>query len=504
MRQALRILMKDVRHLWPRVAIFIVLAAVYAYIEVLFPSNPMLVFAEGTCGFLLAIAAGFVVLSVVQEDRLMGDSQFWLTRPYSRWSLVLSKTLFVLVLLCLPVLLMQMAALAGAGLSVEHYLPMLLWRQLRFAGTLLLPVAALATVTSSLAEFVTGMLGAAVLLYGTGLGLIRLVTLDSLAWGSVEPFISSYKGITAACLGATACGLQYFRRATLPARWLVAASILLPTFFGAIFSWGDAFARLARQSSPLNTTALVLTLDPGRDPHTKPHGDSFQWGQTDGLVAINIPIQVTGIPAGLQAFSERAQVTLAAPGGQSWSSRWDSLNRIYSVTQGDINKGQVLPGDGGPYWLYVNMDRAFYSKFLTTPIYVQVTVAFTVLGQPTTTKLSISNRRQSLPGDGFCYCPSQNGSVQNLCFAPLRTVDANAIRIESLSSGTVMEDERVEGISSSSTLPNIFSIWERLSPTLGYRLPPAPVQVQFETRQAIAHVERVLDLQGIRLEDIDR
>jgi hypothetical protein len=498
MRQALRILCKDFRHLWPRVAVFVFLATVYAYIEAIFPRDFKLMFAEGICGTLLLLAAWFIVVSVIHEDRVTGDRQFWLARPYSWKSLLLAKTLFMLLFLSLPVLLAQIAALAGAGLSPAHYLPDLLVRQFRFAVIILLPCAALAAVTANLAEFAMANLMVLAGLYALLIGLSMLLSMDALAVGSAAPAIATIHWAITALIACWVCVLQYSSRATSRARWLVAGGIVLPFVFPAILPWGAAFALLARQSPAVNPAILRLSIDPGRDRHTWPGGETH-WMHDDSL-GVTVPIRVAGIPAGMQAYSNRSNVTVEAPGGATWRSGWNSLNRVYSVTRADVNKGQILPGDGGPYWLYANIDRSFFDRFSTTPIHLRATVAFTMLGKATTTRLSVSNRRQPLPDDGFCYLQSQNGLVQNLCFAPLRTVSGNALRIQSLSSGAVSDDEQVEGLSSPTSGANIFSIWERLSPGLAYRPPPAPFEISFETRQTVAHFERVLDLQGIRLE----
>jgi len=500
MRQALRILRKDIRHFSPHVAVFVFPAAVYAYIEAIFPRNVMLMFAEGICGTLLLLAAWFIVTSVVHEDRLTGDRQFWVTRPFSWKSLLLAKALFLLLFLNLPLLLAQIAALAGAGLSPAHYLPDLFWRQLRFA-LILLSGAALAAVTANLAEFAMAILGLFAGTYAILIGLSTVASTDALISGSAQPITTTCQYAILALFACCVCFLQYSSRDTRRARWLVGCGLVLPWLFSAILPWGTAFAMLVRQSPPVDPAILRLSLDPGRDPHTLP-GNETHWGHDDSL-GINIPIQAAGIPAGMQAYSNRISVTVEAPGGVAWNSSWNSLNRVYSVIHLDLNKGQLLPGDGGPYWLYANIDRSFFNDFSGTPVHLRATVAFTMLGKPTTTRLSVSSHRQPLPNDGFCYLQSQGGFVQNSCFAPLRSAPGNAMRLQSLSS-EVVGDERVDGLSAPTVGSSTFSIWERLSPAISYKAPPAPFESFFETRQTVAHFERVLDLQGIRLGEFRR
>ncbi|MGD0868578.1 MAG: hypothetical protein ABSB88_03420 [Bryobacteraceae bacterium] len=495
MRQTLRILRKDVRHLWPRIAVVVFLAAVYAYIEAIFPRNPMLMFAEGGCGLLLMLAAWFVVVSVIHEDRLTGNNQFWITRPYSWRSLLLAKALFILLFLNLPVLLAQIAGLAGAGLSPAHYLPKLLWRQLGFAAMSLAPVAALAAVTANLVQFAMTFLAIFAGLYALFLGMAVTVGTDALAWGSAGPVVVACQSAITSLFGVSICVLQYSRRATTAARWLVACGVVAPWIFATLVPWGAAFAVLAKRSPAVDPTAVRLSLDPARDRNAWPGGSVVRPHQD--VVGISLPIHVTGIPAGMETFSERVAVTVETPGGETWSSGWDSLNAIRRSTQVSFLSKQILPGAGSP-WLEANIDRSFFNKFSTTPVHLRITVAFTLLGKPTTTRLTVSNRRQPLPDDGFCYLQSNTGFPSPLCFAALRKAAEYMVRLQPLETGDVQEYESVESLQPTGTL-NVFSIWERLSSGVGYKPPPSPYAVFFETRQAVAHFERVLDLQAVRL-----
>jgi hypothetical protein len=188
----------------------------------------------------------------------------------------------------------------------------------------------------------------------------------------------------------------------------------------------------------------------------------------------------------MEAYSERIEVTVEAPGGETWRSPWNSLNKVRSMTAIQFSNGQLLPGDGGPYCLYANIDRSFFNRFSATPVHLRANVAFTVLGKPTTTRLTVSNRRQPLPDDGFCYLQSNTGFPSPLCFAPLRKAAEYMVRLQPLETGDGQEYESIE----------------RLSSGVGYKPPPSPYAVFFETREAVAHFERVLDLQGVRLQEM--
>ena len=70
-------------HLWPQASIVVFLAAIYGCIDAALPRNPGLPVLEMACGAMLWLAAMILIISVIHEDRLTGNRQFWVTRPYS-------------------------------------------------------------------------------------------------------------------------------------------------------------------------------------------------------------------------------------------------------------------------------------------------------------------------------------------------------------------------------------------------------------------------------------
>jgi len=157
MRQALWILQKDIRRMWLRIAVVWLLMAVAAVVDSAAGRHPQL---ANLRGYLLPVvlAQWFLVISVVQEDRLAGDRQFWITRPYSWKSLLLAKGLFVLLFVSLPTMLDHVIALAVNGYSPLHYLSALLWEEAGLAVGMLF-VLAPAALTSNIVQVVLMVLG---------------------------------------------------------------------------------------------------------------------------------------------------------------------------------------------------------------------------------------------------------------------------------------------------------------------------------------------------------
>jgi hypothetical protein len=99
MKQALHIFLKDARRCWPFSAVVLAITAALAYIEprwvpMQFPGTYNPDQAVPVLDLLLGMAWWFTIAHLVHGEGLVGDRQFWVTRPYSWSSLFLSKVLF--------------------------------------------------------------------------------------------------------------------------------------------------------------------------------------------------------------------------------------------------------------------------------------------------------------------------------------------------------------------------------------------------------------------------
>src|SRR5437879_8634778 len=110
MRQTIHIFLKDARRSWPYIAVVVALTAAHA---VLSPRWVPLNTAQTArlnrtvelLHMILPIAWWFTIAHLVHGERLVGDRQFWVTRPYSWKSLFAAKVLFCAVFLILPFLI---------------------------------------------------------------------------------------------------------------------------------------------------------------------------------------------------------------------------------------------------------------------------------------------------------------------------------------------------------------------------------------------------------------
>ncbi len=186
MKQILNIFRKDLRRFWRESAVSIALLATYAWndprgwagegnlvayggIGALFTHQLL----SGLVTVLLPVAWSFLIVRLVQGEALVGDRQFWVTRPYDWKKLLAAKVLFVALTINLPLLIVDFILLAKAGFSPTHYVIGLLWMQLLISLTLILPIATLATVTASVVQMILAALG--IVLYMIGVAALASV-----------------------------------------------------------------------------------------------------------------------------------------------------------------------------------------------------------------------------------------------------------------------------------------------------------------------------------------
>jgi hypothetical protein len=150
MRQTLHIFRKDVRHCWPYIAAALALTAANAWQESRELPNPAQV-VNMYRPVLLILAWWLAIGAAVHGESLVGDRQFWVTRPYSWKNLLGAKLLFVALFLGLPMFFSDCVIVLASGFNPLPLIPGLLWRQVLLAGFLGFPfaVAALTRVTAT-------------------------------------------------------------------------------------------------------------------------------------------------------------------------------------------------------------------------------------------------------------------------------------------------------------------------------------------------------------------
>lgn len=486
MRPALGIFRKDVLHLWPRIAIVLAVELLLGCVS--FWPPPGFASTRYLLGLFEILAWWYLIAVVIHEEAVPGNRQYWLTRPISRQALLAAKVIFMLVFLCLPLLLGQVASLVLRGRSPVAYLPEILVIQLFFLAKVVLPAVALASITAGLVEFVWTPLAALAGLYVTGIPLVLwLLPRSELDWGGLEWFRTTVVAVLALAASAAILLVQYVRRQTRLSRGILAAALLIGVFLAWMPGWHMAFALQTRLGGQhVADTVARIAFDPARDPRTRPT-DGSEWpGQN--VYGIAIPVRITGIPDGMALYSDRATVSVETPAGRRWNSGWDSLNRLFRALGrrgASMEEGRFLPGDG-EYWLYLNIDRSFYR-----PVHLHASVALTLLSAERIAPLALREGAQAVSNDGFCWATSRILLVETACSWPVRTPARSEFR--SRPGGTSLGLRSPVG--SYGPYPTSVGLWQWAGQVV--TTDPSFWGMDLVTRVAVAHFERDLDIPAL-------
>ena len=393
MNQTLHIFLKDMRRFWAE--IFVSLAVTAALIGVCIVLHGSAnnvqdlhtqVFATLAGLLMVLVPAGWwvVITRVIHSERLVGDTQFWITRPYV-WNRVLSaKLLFILAFLCVPFFVAQCIILAVAGFAPQLYIPGLLYNLLLLTGTVILPLAAIATVTSNFARMTLTLLG-------VFLGFIAVIALSSVnPVFRDDPLASHLIGrlcfILAALVFSTAIVLQYaLRRVWLSRGLLLALPVLL---YAASFIASRYNQANMDRVYPISPTGASIRFS--YTPKTWNSGTSYSSELAGPMVPVEVNLSVAGLGEGDAFLVDSVRGEVTAPNGSHWSSSWQP-----------ISAQPLRPGEGSFASSFL-MPLADYNKFKSLPLHVHFTLALTQAHAGKASSIPMQMERFAVPAFGVC------------------------------------------------------------------------------------------------------
>ena len=491
MRNALYIFRKDVRHLWPRAVPLLAITGLLGVIECR-PLVPDPISNLLRSFWLLALA--FLAASLIQQEALPGDCQYWITRPYSRTDLLAAKASFLAAFAGLPLLMMEAISIAANGGSPWRHIPLLLTATLIFAGGACVFVGALASVTGNLAHFVAGFLPA------VGLVILGQVIANSNGntadWGSLEWIRTAVLGGVVVIAAAVVVFLQYSRRRTLVSRCVLGAAVVVAAAIPFLGSWRDAWAMKRWFSTEKLGDGFEyfapLTFNASERPLVG--FAEARYSPTVGEAGINLPVLVGAFPPGTAVVSERIAARIEAPDGRTWTSGWIQKGGLYRTA---VLEDPLLIQRQGAHWEYATVDESFYQSVRDTPVRLHTTVALTLLGNRQTAPLATrTGNEYSSAGSRCGVFPGPFGKLMVFC-AWLPPVPARSYVTAVLAANGQTFSSR---ISAGPPMPLLNgSVWWR-DATL-FAPPPHIHEMDLETWQALAHFERDLDIPQIHLAD---
>jgi len=390
---------KDVRHHWREIAASVALVAAMAWSDIsewMHPdsmvSAPFAAFVLQLVVPLVPISWMFLIVRAVQGESLVGDRQFWVTRPYDWRSLAAAKIAFVLVFVNLPLFLADVLLLAKAGFSPLSYVGSLFWLQLVWILLLFLPTAALATVTRSIAQMLLALLF--IVLFVIGMSAIRPAIPNS-GYDSDTGGVYFFLMIAAAF---TVILLQYSRRKTTQSRLLL-VGLAVATVVVLV---ATPYRTLIERHYPLaNGTSLPLQLK-----LLPPEQNKITYAGRQ--MAVHFAFDVSGLPKDSFVVLNGRMLKLTNAQGAHWDSDWqDARMPIYS-DQPSVNVD-----------FYMNKED--YDRMKSSSVHAHLLLAFTRFHDANQRTLAIPSGEFFIPDFGFCAVGVSWTTFT--CRTPLRTAD---------------------------------------------------------------------------------
>jgi len=393
---------KDLRRHWREIVLSLAILVAFAWNE---PSqwmprrlaeHPLRAIFSGWLTPMVLISWWLLIVRVVHEEVLASDRQFWVTRPYEWKKLLAAKALFLVVFVNLPLFVVQMALLSKAGFTPSGYLAGLLYLQLLWVLILILPLTALATVTSSFGQAVLVTLGILLGMIGLAASLDAIRWLTIARWSPV--WLPSAIKTSAYAVVVFVLVWQYARRSTQQSRFLLiaaAAAVLV------VPSPPDSFpASEYPQPSSGQAPIVPFAFDSVRP---KMEGTLPEKNK----VSVRIPLLVSGIEPSSAVNIDGIMVEIEAPGGLLWNSGWfkssDFLLPARSFTD-----------------LRFSVDSAFFEQVKSSSARVHISFALAAFEAKETRRIPAAAGEFAVPGRALCAI-DQDGSGALQCLSPLRT-----------------------------------------------------------------------------------
>lgn len=430
MNQVLNIFRKDTRQFWPEILLSLAITAALVCIYPLrwsaLPATDALSTPSMNTAILGTMLAGLVVASwvilisrIIHAESLVGDRQFWLTRPYAWESLLAAKLLFLAVYLYLPLVVAQWLLLYVAGLNSLSTIPGLLFNLLLITGFLVLPLVAIATVTENFFRMAFALLGAvlmgvaaliAITLQGYSNGYnniwnrLLLLAMDNLAAPAHSlTDVGHHTQLHLALLFAAVCGtvvlLQYARRKTWLCRMILLALPIAIAISGMVKAHyalsGQAlidhdYPKLSADAAPIQLAYAVDEKHPVVVFRGKNNSGAL-------IAGARIPLHLSEIAEGTALIVDHTMVTLETADGFRWSTEGSiPVLRKYDLPGSRVHDDYYMPQ------VFFEIPYALYERIRTGPLTVRLALALTQLQATNSVHATLPTHDVAVPGFGLC------------------------------------------------------------------------------------------------------
>lgn len=399
MQQILHIFKKDIRRHWPEIVISLALLGLYAklmthsadYHEKIGPDHiPWEEITASSLIPLMIIFWIFLTSRVVQSERLVGDTQWWITKPYEWWKLLTAKEVFLLAFIGAPLFLVQLYLLHNAGFAIHSHLLGVVRMQIALAFILFLPAVALASLTKNLGQALI-VLPIVFILFSTITSQLSRVPNSGMS--SAVQGLGEIKSVLlfGAIIGAA--GWQYARRKIWPSRGFLAAGaavvILISAFTPYAMFVDRKYPMLESKDAPAQISAAILP----KSTKTAP-----QWLDRMSEVPLTIPINTSKVPAGEVVIVDGIRLTMETASGTKWQPGWTS-------------QGMILWPEGGQNQISSQIDRKMFDQLKSQTGTLHIEFALTEYQPQEARDLVLRGGEFADPSLGLCEFSPRNPSV---------------------------------------------------------------------------------------------
>ena len=407
--QSLHIFRKDLIHLWPETLVVVLLFVAFAaFLPTNWQASPyasIVQLVSFLLHILMPISWMVLIARLIHDEPLVGDRQFWTSRPYHWANLLGAKVLYLLAFLYLPFLLMQMFLLRHVGLHPLTAIPGLLQNLLLITVIFILPIAAIASVTSTFTRLLLSVLA----------GLLYVLLAFGVAvWAIFErmrpPVLDSViLWLTLLCT-AGALIYQYATRRTFISRILLLVTPVVVVLAAVILPSGIFI------SSSYSASAGVSDPQLGDFPQQmRPQAPS-----PGALVAfrneahVQIPFAVSSTDKDSAYRIRGVAATITAP-GVKWSSSFTEPEQEQQISAGSPVVAVTLP-----------IPLSVYNQIRATPADVHLVLATEHLKVDPVSTWNANARGFDVPGHGHCSFPGANVDQSDpICYYPIKAPEVN-------------------------------------------------------------------------------
>jgi hypothetical protein len=338
---------------------------------------------EGWMNLLLMMAWVCLAALAVLEEPLVGDQNFWTTRPH-RWTALLgAKLIFVVLAIHLPSFVADLFVLAARGFPPAVYLGDLLLKQILFFGAITLPSIALASLVRNFTHFViTAFTIAAGLAILNG-GFQRFPEFNR----QESEVRQAAVRILLAAAAIAVIWTQYARRRVIPARVMGIAGALAAASLSIWLPARAEYALLGRgsQAAPL----IELRNVPPADAEVRARVGGTR-------LAVLLPIAITPGARSDRFHIPIVEIEIVASDGTRIQSTRPSPNRPFGKI--DLMAYPVAKSrDNPPDWLLLGFSTPAWERVKNARVHIRGTAAFEFY-HPGETAI--------LPAKGGTYVPS--------------------------------------------------------------------------------------------------